>query len=65
MSSSRSDDVTKFVRSHFVKFAAFKALEARCFEGVARVSQGCLLEVSRVFQGCFKDVSRKFQGCFK
>ena len=64
MKSSRSYDVTKCVslcvRSHFVKFAAFKALEARCFEEVARVSQGCLLEVSRVFQGSFKDASRKF-----
>ena len=33
--------------------------ETRCFEGVARVSQGYLVEVSRVF-GSFKDVSRKF-----
>ena len=48
------------VRSHFVKVGAFEAFEARCFEGVARVSQGCLFEVSRVFQGSFKDVSRKF-----
>ena len=32
----------------------------RSFEGVARVSHGCLFEVPRVFQGSFKDVSRKF-----
>ena len=33
--------------------------ETRCFEGVARVSQGYLFEVSRVFQRSFKDISRK------
>ena len=59
MSSSRSNNVTKCVCvsvcSHFV-CGAFKAFEAQCFEGVARVSQGCLFEVSRVFQGCFKEV---------
>ena len=48
------------VQSHFVKFAAFKAFKARCFEGVARVSQGRLFEVLRMFQGSFKDVSRMF-----
>ena len=47
------------VGSQFVMFGVFKAFEARCFEGVSRVSQGCLLEVSRVFKGRFKDVSRK------
>ena len=58
MSSSRSDDVTKSVclsvRSYFVKFGAFKLFEAICFEGVTRVSQGCLFEV-------WKGVSMKFQ----
>ena len=66
MSSSRIEDVTKFVRvcvcvciwSHFVSFQAFKAFKARCFERVERVSQGCLFKVSRVF-GSFKDVSMK------
>ena len=62
---SLSSCVRLCVRSHFVKFAVFKAFEARCFEGVVRVSQGCLLEVSRVFQGSFKYVSNTFQGCFK
>ena len=52
MSSSRSDKVTNSISvsvgSHFVQFGAFIAFEARCFEGVARVSQGRLFKVSRV-----------------
>ena len=48
-----------WVCSHFVYIGAFKTFEARCFEGVAWVFQGCLFEVSRVF-GSLKDVSRKF-----
>ena len=61
---SLSVSVRPSVRSHFVWFGAFKAFEARCFEGVARVSQGCLFEVSRVF-GSFKEVLRVFQGSLK
>ena len=45
-----------------VLFEAFKASETRYFEGVIRVSQGCMFEVSRVF-GSFNDVSRKVSGC--
>ena len=52
--------LSSFVRSHFFKFGAFKAFDARCFERVARVSQGCMFEVPRAFQVSFKDVSRKF-----
>ena len=54
---------------------AFKAFEARCFEAVARVPQGCPFEVSRVFQGSFKVlsvfmenfkvVSKKCKWCFE
>ena len=73
MSSSRSDNVTKCVclcvcvcvRSHFVMFAAFKAFEAKCFEGVVGVSFESLKDVSRKYQGSFKGVNRKFQWCFK
>ena len=78
MSSSRSDDVTRSVclsvQSLFVKFAAFKAFEARCLclrelqcclRSVCWKFQGCFKEVSRMFQGSLKDVSRMPQGCFK
>ena len=76
-SSSRSDDVPMFVCvcvcvclcvciwSHSVLFGAFRVFEARCFEWVAMLSQGCLFKVSRMFQESFKGVNRKFQGCFK
>ena len=56
---SLSLSVCPSVRSHFVKFEAFSAFEARCFEGVTRVFQGCLLEGSRVFQGSFSEESSK------
>ena len=70
MSSSRSDNVTKSgrlcVRSHFVKFAVFKAFEARVLErsstGVSGKFQWCFKEVSKKFQGSFKSISRMFQG---
>ena len=73
MSSSRSDDVTKCVclcvclcvRSQFVKFAGFKAFEAKCLEGVSGVSFGSFKGVPRNYQGSFKGANRKFQGCFK
>ena len=47
-----------------VLFEAFKASETRYFEGVIRVSQGCMFEVSRVF-GSFKEVSWVFEGSLK
>ena len=47
-----------------VLFGAFEAFETRYFEGVIKVSQGCMFEVSKGF-GSFKDVSRKVLGCFK
>ena len=56
MSSSRSDDVTKFVCPSGVilfSFVLSKHLKQEFFRGV---SQGCLFEVSRKFQGCFKEV---------
>ena len=49
MSSSRSDDVTKFVRRYFVKFGPFKAFE-ECFKEVSGKSKRCFREISRVFQ---------------
>ena len=52
MSISRSDDVTKSVSGFVCVWGVklfFKAFDARCFEGVARVSQGCLFEVSLLF----------------
>ena len=51
--------------SHFVQFRAFKAFEARCLEGVARVMQGFCKSASRVFSGCSKVVLRVFNGCSK
>ena len=45
--------LSSFVRSQSVKFGAFKAFEARFFEGAARVSQGCLFEVFRVFKNVY------------
>ena len=56
MSSSRSDDVTKFVwtsvRSHFFQFGAFI--------GVLTGVQWCLKAVQWVFKGSVKGVSRMF-----
>ena len=51
-----------FVRLYSFCLVSFEAI---IFEGVARVSQGCLFDVSRMFKGSFKDVNRKFQGFFK
>ena len=69
MSSSRSDDVTKslcmFAFSPFFQFKAFKALEARYFKGVTRVSKGWLKDALRLFHWCFKSVERVLQSCFK
>ena len=62
---SLSPSVCLPVRSHFVKFEAFSAFEARCFEGITRVFQGCLMEGSRVFQGWFKEVLRVLTEIFK
>ena len=64
MSSSRSDVVTKFVRS-FVRSSVMKEFffSLRSYKGVSRKSNGCFNEVSRMFHASFMD--RKFQGCFK
>ena len=60
MSSSRSDDVTKFVRSfvrcHFFSFSVLGVLSSPkefqwCFKKVLR-----MFEVSRMFQSSFKGV---------
>ena len=61
MSSSRSDDVTSLSVCPVILLSlkTFSAFEARCFEGVTRVFQGCLLEGSRVFQGSFSEESSK------
>ena len=79
MSSSRSDDVTKcvrsFVRSSVVilfslehskhlKQDVLRELQG-CLRGVCLKFQGCFKEVSRMFQESFKGVYRKFQACFK
>ena len=75
MGSSRSDVVTKSVRSSvclFIMKEFFFSL--RSYKGVSRKSNGCFNEVSRMFhasfmdrkfQGCFKKVSRVLQGCFE
>ena len=67
MSSSRSDDVTSLSVCPVILLSlkTFSAFEARCFEGVTRVFQGCLLEGSRVFQGGFKEVLRVLTESFK
>ena len=61
MSSSRSDDVTSLSVCPVILLSlkTFSAFEARCFEEVTRVFQGCLLEGSRVFQGSFSEESSK------
>ena len=40
----------------------FSLEHSKHFEGIARLSHGCLFEVSRMFQGSFKGVSRKIEG---
>ena len=65
MSSSRSDDVTKFVRSHFFSFSVLGVLSSPkefqwCFKKVLR-----MFEVSRMFQSSFKGVYKKFKGSLK
>ena len=60
MSSSRSDGVTKSVRSFVMKEFFFSL---RSYKGVSRKSNGCFNEVSRMFHASFMD--RKFQLCFK
>ena len=37
-------------KSHFVWFGAFIAFETRCFEGLTRMSPGCLKDVQIVLQ---------------
>ena len=67
MSSSRSDVVTKCVRSSlFFLLVSFKfSLVLKSFNGVSRMFKGCLkFKVSRIFQGSFKGDDRKFWGCF-
>ena len=68
MSSSRSDDVTKFVRV-FVRSCVviFFSLEhsKHLKQDVLRELQGYLRGVCLKFQGYFKEVSRMFQGSFK
>ena len=78
MSSSRSDDVTKFVRvfvcscvviffslehSKHLKQDVLRKLQ-ECLRGVCLKFQGCFKEVSSMLQGSFKAVNRKFQGSF-
>ena len=71
-SSSRSDGVTKSIRS-FVRLCVVilyilkhsKHMFQGSFKGVLRKFQGCFKEVSRVFQGSFKKVARVFQRSFK
>ena len=70
MSSSRSDDVTQFVRlsvcpfvcmSHFLNIIAFEAnFDVLMF----LVFQQCLSSVSPVFHKCFTSVSQVFHNCF-
>ena len=61
MSSSRSDDVTKFV-CVFVRLCVviFFSLEhsKHLKQDVLRELQGCLRGVRLKFQGCFKEVLR-------
>ena len=76
MSSSRSDNVTKFFRLFFRPLfflLCFWSLEVvfvsrkfqGCFKEVSRVFQVSFKEVLRMFRESFKGVLRKFQGCFK
>ena len=58
VSSSRSDDVTRFWVFEARCFKSFKS-----YKGVLWASQRCL-SVSRMFQWSFIGVSRVFQGCF-
>ena len=69
MSSSRSEDVTKFVcpsvRSHFFSFIVLGVLSSPkgfewCFKKVLR-----MIEASSKFQGCFKQVLRVFTKSLK
>ena len=57
MSSSRSDDVTKCVRS----FACPSVFILFSFEHSKHMKQ----DVLRELKGCLRDVCLKFQGCFK
>ena len=64
MGSSRSDVVTKSVRSSvclFIMKEFFFSL--RSYKGVSWKPNACFNEVSRMFHASFMD--RKFQGCFK
>ena len=79
MSSSRSDDVNKSVRSsvfsnffHLVSLVFYLLLNGfmvfqeslRMFE-VSIKFQGCFKQVLRVFKECFKEASRVFQEGFR
>ena len=76
MSSSRSDDVTQFVRSCVILFLLWSIRSIRikmsisrvfieCFNSVSKLFQECIKNVSNVLQECFNCVSRVLQDCFK